>query len=84
MFVAEVELDGRSPPPFWAFELMTDLQHKKTTSKASRAIMASSEENIDFKKLLYWKQSSVENPARVGGGYREFIFFTASKVIVVH
>ena len=39
-------------------------------SKASGAIMASSEENIDFKKLLYWKQSSVANPARVGGGYR--------------
>ena len=29
MFAAEVELDGRSPPLFWAFELMTDLQHKK-------------------------------------------------------
>ena len=39
-------------------------------SKASRAIMASSEENLDFKKLLYWKQSSVANPARVGGCYR--------------
>ena len=26
-------------------------------SKAWRAIMASSKENIDFKKLLYWKQS---------------------------
>ena len=29
--------------------------------------MASSEENIDFKKLLNCKQSSVANPARVGG-----------------
>ena len=30
--------------------------------------MASSEENIDFMKLLYWKQSSVANPVTVGGG----------------
>ena len=32
--------------------------------------MASCEENIDFMKLLYWKQSSVANPVRVGGGYQ--------------
>ena len=37
---------------------------------ASGAIMASSKENTDFKKLLFWKQSSVANPARVGGVYR--------------
>ena len=42
----------------------------KYKSKASRAIMASSEENIDFMKLLYCKQSSVANPVRVGGGYQ--------------
>ena len=46
--------------------------------------MVSSKENIDFKKLLYWKQSSVENPARVGGGYRVFHSFTEPKVIIVH
>ena len=29
--------------------------------------MASSEEYKDFKKLLYWKERSVANPAGVGG-----------------
>ena len=53
--------------------LLLDRSHDETESKASRAIMASSEENIDFKKLLYWKQSSVANPAIVGGGYRVWI-----------
>ena len=53
------------------FIIKTNKQGPK--SKASRAIMASSEENIDFKKLLYWKQSSVANPAIVGGGYRVWI-----------
>ena len=33
-------------------------------------MMVSSEENIDFKKVLYWKQSSVANQARAGWGYR--------------
>ena len=32
--------------------------------------MASSKESIVFMKLLYWKQSSVANPVRVGGGYQ--------------
>ena len=35
----------------------------KSSSKVSKAIMTS----IDFKKLLNCKQSSVANPARVGG-----------------
>ena len=34
---------------------------KRRKSKASGVKMASSKENIDIKKLLYWKQSSVAN-----------------------
>ena len=34
---------------------------KRRKSKASGVKIASSKENIDIKKLLYWKQSSVAN-----------------------
>ena len=44
--------------------------HDHWKSKTSRAIMASSEEYKDFKKLLCWKERSVANPAGVGGGHR--------------
>ena len=53
------------------FSSRTHVKNKiNEKSKASRAIKASGEENIDFKKLLYWKQSSVANPAKVGRGYQ--------------